>query len=107
MATGLGGAGIWLEKVTIRTRSPVCADTILARDDALSGLLRAIRDLELNDTALTGLANEVSALGQKLPADIRGGADPYDPTDPDQLKAMLEDVKDLLVTRLLASEQRA
>ncbi len=107
LATGLGGAGIWLEKVAIRTKPPVCADTILARDDALSGLLRAIRDMELSDAALAGLANEVSALGQKLPADIRSGADPYDPTDPDQLRDMLEDVKDLLVTRLLASEQRA
>jgi DNA repair exonuclease SbcCD nuclease subunit len=105
LATGLGGAGIWLEKVAFRTKPPVSAAAVLARDDALSGLLRAIRDMELDDAVLAGLAGEVSALGQRLPAEIRGGADPYDPADPDQLRVTLEDIKDLLVTRLLSTEQ--
>lgn len=106
LATGIGGAGIWLEKVTIGTRPPLSATAAPAPDDALGGLLRAIRDMELNDGALAELAGEVSALGRKLPPDIRGGADPYDPADPDQLRAALEGIKELLVTRLLATEQR-
>ena len=105
LATGLGGAGIWLEKVSIKTRPSVSADEVLARDDALGGLLRAIRDMELDDTALDGLADEVSALRQKLPAEILGGEDRYDPTDPEQLKDTLEDIKELLVNRLLSTEQ--
>lgn len=105
LATGIGGAGIWLERVAFKTKPPVSTAEVLARDDALSGLLRAIQDMELDDAALAGLAQDVSTLGQKLPAEIRGGADPYDPTDPDQLRMALEDIKDLLVTRLLSTEQ--
>ena len=78
---------------------------ILARDDALGGLLRGIRNMELDDTGLAELAEEVAALRQKLPAEILGGDDRYDPTDPEQLKDTLEDIKELLVNRLLTTEQ--
>ena len=105
LATGLGGAGIWLEKVSIDTRPPVSADEIIARDDALGGLLRAIRDMELDQAALGDLATEVSMLRQKLPPEILAGQDKYDPADPEQLKENLEDIKELLVSRLLNSEQ--
>jgi len=105
LATGLGGAGVWLEKVSIKTRPSVSLDQVLARDDALGGLLRAIRAMEMDDTALDELAHEVSALRQKLPAEILSGEDPYDPTDPVQIKDTLEDIKELLVNRLLSTEQ--
>jgi len=107
LATGLGGAGIWLEKVSIKTRPSVSADEILARDDALGGLLRAIRDMELDESALGQLADEISALRQKLPAELLGGDDPYDPANPDVLKDSLEDIKELLVHRLLSTEKGA
>jgi len=105
LTTGLGGAGIWLEKVSIETRSLVSIDEVLERGDALSGLLRAIRDMELDASALDKLANEVSTLRQKLPAEMLGGDDPYDPTDPELLKDTLEDIKELLVHRLLSAEE--
>ena len=105
MATGLGGAGIWLEKVSIKTKPSVSVDEVLERDDALSGLLRAIRDMELDASALHELAIEISALRQKLPAELLGGDDPYDPTNPDMLKDTLENIKELLVNRLLTTEK--
>lgn len=105
LATGLGGAGIWLEKVSLKTQPTVSVDDILARDDALGGLLRAIRNLELDESALAELVNEVFALRQKLPAELLSAEDRYDPTDLQQLKAVLEDIKELLVNRLLMMEQ--
>jgi DNA repair exonuclease SbcCD nuclease subunit len=105
LATGLGGAGIWLEKVAITTTPSISADQILARDDALGGLLRSINMLELDGPALEGLAEEVAALRQKLPAEILGGDDPYDPTDLNLLKGTLEDIKEVLVNRLLSTEE--
>ena len=105
LATGLGGAGIWLEKVSIKTKPSVSVDEVLERDDALSGLLRAVRDMELDASALDELANEVSTLRQKLPAEMLGGDDSYDPTDPEVLKDTLEDIKELLVNRLLSTEK--
>ena len=105
LASGLGGAGIWLEKMSLKTQPSISVDSILARDDALGGLLRGIQDMELDDNALAEIANEVSALRQKLPAEILSGEDRYDPTDPQQLKAVLEDIKELLVNRLLTTEK--
>jgi exonuclease SbcD len=105
MATGLGGAGIWLEKVFIKTTASVSADEVLAREDALGGLLHAIREMELDTSALDELADEVSALRQKLPAELLGGDDPYDPAAPEILKDTLEDIKELLVNRLLSTEK--
>ncbi len=94
-----------MEKVSIKTKPSTSVDEVLAQDDALSGLLRAIRDMELDASALGGLASEVSALRKKLPAELLGGDDPYDPTDPAVLKDTLEDIKELLLNRLLSTEK--
>lgn len=107
LATGQGGAGIWLEKVSIKTTPSISIDEALDRDDALSGLLRAIRDVELDASAFDELADEVSSLRQKLPSELLGGDDPYDPTNPEVLKETLEDIKELLVNRLLSTEKGA
>jgi DNA repair exonuclease SbcCD nuclease subunit len=104
LATGLGGAGIWLEKVSIKTEPSVSADEILARDDALSGLLRAIQNMELNDTALDDIANELSGFRQKLPAELTGVENSINPASPEQIKDSLEDIKELLINRLLSTE---
>ena len=106
LATGLGGAGIWLEKVSIKTKPSVSADEVLERDDAFSGLLRAIRDMELDASVLDELADEMSVLRQKLPAELLTGDDPFDPINPEFLKDTLEDIKELLVNRLLSTESR-
>ena len=105
LATGISGSGIWLEKISIKTKSPVSTEEVLARDDALSHLLRGIRDMELDSSALDEIANELSTFRQKIHAVIPASADRYDPNDPKQLKVTLEDIKSLLVTRLLSTEQ--
>ncbi len=107
LATGLGGAGIWLEKVFIKTKPSVSVDEVLEHDDALGGLLRAIRDMELDASALDELANEITSLRQKLPAELLDGDDSYDPTNPAVLKDTLEDIKELLIHHLLSSEKGA
>jgi len=105
LANNLGGAGIWLEKVLLKTQPSISVDSLLSRDDALGGLVRGISNMELDDTALAELAKEVSALRQKLPAEMLSGEDRYDPTDLQQLKLVLEDIKELLVNRLLMTEK--
>jgi DNA repair exonuclease SbcCD nuclease subunit len=107
LATALGGAGIWLEKVSIKTKPFVSADEVIERGDALSGLLRAIRDMELDSSALEEFADEMSALRKKLPAELLGGDGSYDPANPDLLKDTLEDIKELLVNRLLSTAKGA
>jgi exonuclease SbcD len=104
LATGLGGAGVWLEKVYFKTNPATSAEEALERDDALSGLLRDIRGMELDASALDGLADEISSLRQKLPAELITSDDPFDPVNPEFLKEALEDIKELLVNRLLSTE---
>lgn len=107
LATGLGGPGIWLEKISIKTKPAISTDEVLERDDALSGLLRAIHDMELDSSVLDELADEMSVLRQKLPAELLAGDDPFDPANPEFLKETLEDIKELLVNRLLSTENRS
>ncbi len=102
LATGLGGAGLWLEKLSLQTRLPADAAQLQAREDALGGLLQAIREMELNEADTTRLAEQIAALQQKLPPELNSGNEHFDPTGKEQLESTLEDVKQLLVTRLLA-----
>jgi DNA repair exonuclease SbcCD nuclease subunit len=106
LATALGGAGVWIEKVAIKTREPRVNEEIYANDSALGGLLHAIQDMELNPSVLDELADEVSALRQKLPAELLSGVDPYDPTDLELLRKTLDDIKELLVNRLVPGENK-
>jgi DNA repair exonuclease SbcCD nuclease subunit len=103
LASGLGGAGLWLEKVKLETRQAVALDELLQRDDALGGLLRAIHALEMDVSGIEGLAAEVADLRQKLPPELLSGEEPYDPTDPQYLTGLMEDIKELLMHRLLAT----
>jgi len=103
VATGLGGAGVWLEKLVLHTRSPRSVSGVA--DDALGGLLTTLAALKSSpdDEALADLAGDFSALSRKLPADLRSGPDPFDPADPAQLRGALSDVEALLVARLAAA----
>ena len=107
LATGVSGAGVWLEKVSIKTSYPISNGDGLDRDDALSGLLRSIRDLKLDNESIGVLADELAALRQKLPAELLGGAEPFDPTSPEVLAESLEEIKGLLVHRLLSADGQA
>ncbi len=103
LASGVGGAGMWLEKVAIETHQAVELDELLERDDALGGLLRAVHALEIGAAGVGELAREIADLRQKLPPELLRGEDPYDPSDPQYLAGLMEDIKELLVHRLLTS----
>jgi len=103
LAAGLGGAGMWLEKVALETRQAVPLDELLERDDALGGLLRAIHTLEMDAAGVERLAEEVATLRQKLPPELLGGEERYDPGDPLYLSGLMEDIKELLMHRLLTT----
>ena len=105
LASTLGGSGIWLEKVSLYTKPAISVENNLSRNDALGSLLRGIRDMELDDSAVAELAHDLSGLRQKLPAEILTGEDGFDPSDPQQLHRILEDIKELLVNRLLTAEK--
>lgn len=103
LAETAGSGRIWVEQVKLATRSPgEEAAALLARDDAFGGLLRAVRDLELDGERRQALAAEFADLAQRLPAGLRSGPEGFDPSDPDTIAAALDDARDLLLERLLA-----
>jgi DNA repair exonuclease SbcCD nuclease subunit len=99
---GMIGAGdLWIEKLVFATRRAESEDAALARNDAFGGLLRSIRDLELDPGRLSRLAGEFADLSAKLPVELRSGPDALDPSRPEYARECLEDVKALLLERLL------
>lgn len=103
----LGGAGIWLEKLSLKTTQALSSEDILVREDALGGLLETISSLDVDDSYLDELAEEMKSLRQKLPHEILTGNDSYDPQDTEVLKDALNDVKELLVHQLLSDEHES
>ena len=106
LAQTIGSGAVWIEKLLLDTQHATSDDSAMARDDAFSGLLRSVRDLELDSERLAEFAEGFSDLSAKLPVGLRSGADPLDPSDPEQLRDRLEDVKALLLERLLHEGRR-
>lgn len=102
IASTVGGEAIWIEQIRIATHHGQRASEALAREDVFGGLLRAIRDLELDAHQLETLGTEFADLTAKLPPELRTGDDPFDPTAPGFLSDCLEDAQALLLERLLA-----
>ncbi|MBK1693223.1 DNA repair exonuclease [Chromatium weissei] len=103
IANGIHASDLWLERLVIDTTSTAPL-TATPRNDALGGLVQAIRDLELDQERLTELAREMTELSDFLPTELRSGEDAFDPIQPQVLHACLEDVKALLFERLLAQD---
>ena len=88
---------VWLEKFRIATRP--LADGPLEGDTPLTGLMRAVAELHLDSASLTELVPEFEALRSKLPAELLGEGDPFNP-DEAGLDAVRDEVRDLLMARL-------
>ena len=101
-ATDVSGGTVWIENVKIRTRPEVDTEAILNSDDALAGLLRAIRDMDTDTQLLAKLRGELQELQRKLPSELRMGEDGIDLENPQLLRLATEDVKHLLLARLLS-----
>lgn len=101
MAANLGGAGLWIEKVTFRTRESLDLALLMADDSPVGGLLRMISGLQAGTERLADLDPEIGGFLAKLPAEIRTGSDPFQPDDEQQWAEICADVRDLLTARLL------
>jgi hypothetical protein len=105
-ATDVSGGTVWIESIKIRTRHEVDTEAMLDSDDALAGLLRAIRDVDMDAPLLAKLRGELQELQRKLPSELRIGEDGMDLENPQLLRLATEDVKHLLLARLLSRGER-
>ncbi len=104
IATGLGGDGVWIERVELATRRAASLSDLLSEHEALGGLVRSIQRLREHSDELASLVPELADLRKKLPSDVLAGEDFLDPTASESLASVLEDVQELLLHRLATEE---
>jgi hypothetical protein len=64
-------------------------------------MLRMLVGLEVSSDGITELDPEMNSFLAKLPAEIRGGEEPFDPAQPAQWREICSDVKEMLIARVL------
>ncbi|MDY0040874.1 MAG: DNA repair exonuclease [Desulforhabdus sp.] len=101
-ATDISGGNVWIEKIQIQTQSRSSLDEMRRRDDAVGGLLRSIQRLGADDAEFLSILDELQDFRRKLPPEMQYGDDAIDLHDPALRKEIIEDVKQLLLARLLA-----
>jgi len=101
------GDGIWLEKIVVKTRSTM--DLVQVREDAGAAghLARRLASIKGDDSELAALAAVFADLEKKLPAELREGDDALVLSDTATLRAIVEDVEQTLLARLLESPAHA
>ncbi|MBU4034172.1 MAG: DNA repair exonuclease, partial [Proteobacteria bacterium] len=101
LAVGLGE--IWLEKVLFATQRPVTLGETLGTETPMADLVRAIDRLDFEPTALMELVPEIGVLQSKLPPELQheSGLISVSPTD---MSTLCEDIKEMLIARLLGQE---
>jgi len=102
LAFEVGADRLWVEKVKVRTRSPIDLDEARQREDAIGELLRSMEALD--DERLQELSGQFADLRAKLPSELRAGEEPFDPTDTETLGGLVGDVEQLLLPLLTAEE---
>ena len=98
IAVGLGD--IWLEKVKILTSRRTSLEELVGEDTPLAGLLQAIAGLDFGGDALTTLVPDLANLKTKLPAELVA-TDSLLSSQPDQLTELREEVRELLIAKLI------
>jgi DNA repair protein SbcD/Mre11 len=89
----------WLERVVVATRPSFDREALAGREDALGQVARALVRLPDDDRALEALARELADSAPKLPRELHGELALDSPA---AVRALLEEVGDLVLDRLMA-----
>ena len=98
IATSVGN--IWLEKVKFSTSRKTSLEEIVSEDTPLADLLQAIEKMEFKDKTLTSLVPDIANLKTKLPPELLSD-DSLLESSPDQLDDLREEVKELLIAKII------
>lgn len=92
---------LWIEKVRLRTEPPRGLDHLL--EGPLQEILRVLEECRSDDAALREVAADLEDLRRKLPAELQQGPDALDLAAPEAVRRLLDEVRPMLLTRLLGS----
>jgi len=91
---------IWLEKIEFKTNRKVNLEEIVGEETPFYGLMQAVENLEFDDEALTAMVPEFANLKTKLPVELLS-EDVFLKMCSEQLDDLREEVKELLIARLI------
>jgi len=96
-----GGGRLFVEKVQVRTRNPAAAGAGTAASGPVQELLRTLDEIGSDPEALDSLGGVLDDLQRKLPRELREAEGAPAPGDPDWVREILEQVRPMLVRRLV------
>lgn len=96
---------VWIEKIKFLTKPAVELELTEDRDDAFGRLLFGIRDADAVQAIRDKLRADIELLLKTVPTDPRLTEDRLDPDNDRQLSQLVGDIKQLLVGKLLESEE--
>lgn len=94
-AAEAGGAQIWVEATKVQTEP--LSPRIAAGDDAVGELINELDDIFASDEALTEVGKTLDGLAGALPV---GVLNEFNPSDPDVLRALMQEVRESLPAAL-------
>ena len=97
------GEGAWVEKVRFMTAPEADLSILRSGSDPLSDLVRYLNGLSANEEIGALLAEDIRTLKEKLPPELFQGEGAMTPDSPEMLSGLVEEVKGMLIQRLLAS----
>jgi DNA repair exonuclease SbcCD nuclease subunit len=95
------GTSIWVEKIVFDTQPDIDVDALMARDDPVANLVRAVRGVADDEGALSEIIESLESLTSKLPAEYRRLPGAIDFGSRDGVTALLQGVEKNLLPRLL------
>jgi hypothetical protein len=100
-ALEIGSGRVWVEKVNFKLTPPASVKRLKHAEGAIDELANLFDELATEPESRLRLATELSDLGKKLPRELKDGADAISFDDPDWLREMLDQVRPMLIRRLL------
>ena len=97
------GDGVWLEKIIVQTRSTFDLSRVREEAGAVGHLARRLASIKDDPAELVALAACFAELEKKLPPELREGDGALALTDARAMRAIVEDVEQTLLPRLLES----
>ena len=104
-ALDVGAGSLWIEKVRTATSLPAQLDDALGADGPVGELARWIEELKTDPESLARLlSDDLAELKKKLPPELSEGPESIDLGQPDSMREMLDEVRQMLVAQLSSRE---